>query len=136
MAVSLVTYFMHASSAGSLACTLSLRRTPHRGCMVLRRRSLIISRSVGAHGSTLSLFIMFTAVAAACNFFEELALKSAPSRPCLWKRYVDDTCCILGKCDVDKLHPGAGRGHKNLKEEESHLKKTYMTHFKPSYDQP
>ena len=31
------------------------------------------------------------------EFFEELALKSAPSKPRLWKRYVDDTCCIV--CD-------------------------------------
>ena len=37
------------------------------------------------------------------EFFEELALESAPSRPCLWKRYVDDTCCILRTCDVDGL---------------------------------
>ena len=29
------------------------------------------------------------------EFFEELALESAPSRPSLWKWYVDDTCCIL-----------------------------------------
>ena len=100
--------------------------------MVLRRRSLIISRSVGAHGSTLSLFIMFTAVAAACNFLKSWLLSQHRPDPAC----VDDTCCILGICDVDKLHPGAGRGHKNLKEEESHLKKTYMTHFKPSYDQP
>ena len=35
------------------------------------------------------------------EFFEELALGSAPSRPRLWKRYVDDTCCIVRKGDVD-----------------------------------
>ena len=35
--------------------------------------------------------------------FEELALESAPSRPRLWKRYVDDTCCILRTGDVDGL---------------------------------
>ena len=29
------------------------------------------------------------------EFFEELALQSAPSRPRFWKRYVDDTCCIM-----------------------------------------
>ena len=38
------------------------------------------------------------------DFFEELALESAPSRPRLWKRYVDDTCCILRKGDVDGLN--------------------------------
>ena len=37
------------------------------------------------------------------EFFEELALESAPSRPRLWKRYLDDTCCILMKGDVDGL---------------------------------
>ena len=37
------------------------------------------------------------------EFFEELALESAPSRPRLWKRYADDTCCILKTCDVDGL---------------------------------
>ena len=37
------------------------------------------------------------------EFFEELALESAPSRPWLWKQYVDDTCCILMKSDVDGL---------------------------------
>ena len=35
--------------------------------------------------------------------FEELALGSAPCRPRLWKQYVDDTCSILRKCDVDEL---------------------------------
>jgi hypothetical protein len=37
------------------------------------------------------------------EFFEELALESAPSRPRFWKRYVDDTCCILKTGDVDGL---------------------------------
>ena len=37
------------------------------------------------------------------EFFEELALETAPSRPRLWKRYVDNTCCILSKGDVDGL---------------------------------
>ena len=37
------------------------------------------------------------------EFFEELALESAPSRPRLWKWYVDDTCCILRTSDVDGL---------------------------------
>lgn len=37
------------------------------------------------------------------EFFEELALESAPSKPRLWKRYVDDTCCILRTSDVDGL---------------------------------
>ena len=33
--------------------------------------------------------------------FEDLTLESAPSRPRLWKHYVDDTCCILRKREVD-----------------------------------
>ena len=37
------------------------------------------------------------------EFFEELALESAPSRPRSWKWYVDDTCCILKTGDVDGL---------------------------------
>ena len=37
------------------------------------------------------------------EFFEELALCTAPSRPRLWKWYVDDTCCILRKGDEDGL---------------------------------
>ena len=37
------------------------------------------------------------------EFFEELALNSAPCRPRLWKRYVNDTCCILKKDAVDGL---------------------------------
>ena len=34
---------------------------------------------------------------------EELALESAPTAPRLWKSYVDDTCSILRKDDVDGL---------------------------------
>ena len=37
------------------------------------------------------------------EFFEELALQSAPSRPRFWKRYVDDTCCIMEKDEVEPL---------------------------------
>ncbi len=57
------------------------------------------------------------------EFLEELALESAPSRPHLWKWYVDDSCCILKTGDVDrllnhlnslrptiKIHHGAGGG--------------------------
>ena len=29
------------------------------------------------------------------DHFKQLALESAPSRPRLWKRYVDDTCYIV-----------------------------------------
>ena len=36
-------------------------------------------------------------------YMEELALKSAQSRRKLWNRYVDDTCCILTKGDMDRL---------------------------------
>ena len=39
----------------------------------------------------------------AWNFFEELALESAPSKPGLWKWYMDDTCCIPKKGDADRL---------------------------------
>ena len=37
------------------------------------------------------------------EFFEELALESAPSRPRFWKRYVDDTCCIMWRGEVEPL---------------------------------
>ena len=37
------------------------------------------------------------------EFFEDLALESAPVRPQLWKRYVDDTCCIIKRGAVTEL---------------------------------
>ena len=37
------------------------------------------------------------------EFFEELALESAPSRPRFWKWYVDDTCCIIQRDAVEPL---------------------------------
>ena len=37
------------------------------------------------------------------EFFKQLALELAPTRPGLWKQYVDDTCCIMKKGTVDKL---------------------------------
>ena len=37
------------------------------------------------------------------EFFEELALEMAPTRPRLWKKNVDDTFCILRKGSTKKL---------------------------------
>ena len=37
------------------------------------------------------------------EFFEELVLRTAPARPRIWKRYVDDTFTLVNKGDVDEL---------------------------------
>ena len=37
------------------------------------------------------------------EFFEEIALRTAPARPRIWKRYVDDTFTLVKKGDVDEL---------------------------------
>ena len=47
------------------------------------------------HGAAMGSPISAIVVNLYIEFFEELALESAPSRPRLWKRYVDDTCCIM-----------------------------------------
>ena len=37
------------------------------------------------------------------EFFEELALETVPTRPRLWKRYVDDTFCVIRKGSTKEL---------------------------------
>ena len=37
------------------------------------------------------------------EFSEELALRTAPARPCIWEHYVDDTFTLVKKGDVDEL---------------------------------
>ena len=37
------------------------------------------------------------------EFFKELALDNTPVKPRLWKRYVDDTCCIVKDATEDLL---------------------------------
>ena len=57
------------------------------------------SRERGSHGSPVSAVVANSYM----KFFEELALESAPSRPRLWKRYVEDTCCIMQRDAVKPL---------------------------------
>ena len=35
--------------------------------------------------------------------FENMALRSSPVQPKLWKRYVDDICCVLKNGEEDSL---------------------------------
>ena len=44
-----------------------------------------------------------TCTAAVHGVFEDIALHTAPSRPRFWKRYVDETCCIVKRGEVDEL---------------------------------
>ena len=37
------------------------------------------------------------------EIFKELALRTATTKPCLWKRYIDDTCCLVKKGTVEEL---------------------------------
>ena len=37
------------------------------------------------------------------EYFEELVLRYAPAKSRLWKRYVDDTCCIVKRGTVEGL---------------------------------
>ena len=49
------------------------------------------------------------------EFFEELALKSAPVIHRPWKRYVDDTCCIVKKGTVEALLGHLNSAHPSIK---------------------
>ena len=49
------------------------------------------------------------------EFFEELALETAPTRPRLWKRYVDDTFCILRKGSTEELLHHLNRARPTIK---------------------
>ena len=48
--------------------------------------------------------------AVVASLFEELALETAPTRPRLWKRYVDDAYCILRKGSTEELLHHLNRG--------------------------
>ena len=45
------------------------------------------------------------------EFFEELALATAPVRPKVWKRYVDDTFYVMKKGNVERLLDHLNRVH-------------------------
>ena len=49
------------------------------------------------------------------EFFEELALRTAPARPRIWKRYVDDTFTLVKKGDVDELLVHLNSIHPSIK---------------------
>ena len=56
-----------------------------------------------AQGATMDSAVSTVVANLYMEFFEELALESAPSRPRFWKQYVDDTCCIIRRGDVEPL---------------------------------
>ena len=49
------------------------------------------------------------------EFFEGLALNAAPTRPRIWKRYVDDTFSVMKKGDVDRLLNHLNSIHPSIK---------------------
>ena len=66
------------------------------------------------------------------EFFEKLALELAPLRPRLWKRYVDDTCCIMQKDGVEELFKHRNITlWKDLQKEHHQLTTTFQTQWLP-----
>ena len=49
------------------------------------------------------------------ELFEELAFRTAPARPRIWKRYVDDTFSLVKKGDEDELLVDLNRIHPRIK---------------------
>ena len=68
--------------------------------LLLFRRPYLWTEGEGCNG--------FSGIAVVANLyiehFEQLVLESAPYRPRLWKRYVDDTCCIIRSEAVEEFH--------------------------------